>query len=143
MNEAVTKIVRRVLPRFGMEGEAPEILCSKDRHRTIAEARHVAVWVTRKVLGLSFPELGREFGNRDHTTMMNAFRRIESLVAIGDRNPVARAALAALVEVHSDRARVEAVLPSGAVELDLGPGIRSGVASAFELDYAGAVGAAE
>ncbi len=53
-------------------------LTSKDRHKTIAFARHVAMYLCKQRLKCSFPELGRAFGGRDHTTVMSAVRKIES-----------------------------------------------------------------
>jgi chromosomal replication initiator protein len=54
-------------------------LLSKDRHRSIAFARHVAMYLCKQRLKCSFPELGRAFGNRDHTTVMSAVRKVETL----------------------------------------------------------------
>jgi chromosomal replication initiator protein len=54
-------------------------LLSKDRHKSVAFARHVAMYLCRQRLGCSFPELGRAFGGRDHTTVMSAVRRVEQL----------------------------------------------------------------
>lgn len=54
-------------------------LCSKDRHKSIAFARHIAMFLCKQRLKSSYPELGRAFGNRDHTTVMSAVRKIESL----------------------------------------------------------------
>ena len=54
-------------------------LLSKDRHKSIAFARHVAMYLCKQRLKCSFPELGRAFGNRDHTTVMSAVRKVESL----------------------------------------------------------------
>jgi chromosomal replication initiator protein len=56
-------------------------LLSKDRHKSVAFARQVAMYLCRQRLKCSFPELGRAFGNRDHTTVMSAVRRVESLRA--------------------------------------------------------------
>ncbi len=54
-------------------------LLSKDRHKSIAFARHVAMYLCKQRLKCSFPEIGRAFGNRDHTTVMSAVRKVESL----------------------------------------------------------------
>ncbi len=51
-------------------------LTSKDRHKTVAFARHVAMYLCKNRLKCSFPELGRAFGGRDHTTVMSAVRKI-------------------------------------------------------------------
>ncbi|MFP6687148.1 MAG: chromosomal replication initiator protein DnaA [Polyangiaceae bacterium] len=53
-------------------------LTSKDRHKTVAFARHVAMYLCKQRLKCSFPELGRAFGGRDHTTVMSAVRKIEN-----------------------------------------------------------------
>ncbi|MCA9646794.1 MAG: chromosomal replication initiator protein DnaA, partial [Myxococcales bacterium] len=47
-------------------------LLSKDRHKSVAFARQVAMYLCRQRLRCSYPELGRSFGNRDHTTVMSA-----------------------------------------------------------------------
>ncbi|MCH2108143.1 MAG: chromosomal replication initiator protein DnaA [Polyangiaceae bacterium] len=54
-------------------------LLSKDRHKSVAFARQVAMYLCRQRLKSSFPELGRAFGNRDHTTVMSAVRKVERL----------------------------------------------------------------
>jgi chromosomal replication initiator protein len=54
-------------------------LLSKDRHKSVAFARQVAMYLCRQRLKCSFPELGRAFGNRDHTTVLSAVRRVEAL----------------------------------------------------------------
>jgi chromosomal replication initiator protein len=56
-------------------------LLSKDRHKSVAFARHVAMYLCKQRLKCSFPELGRAFGNRDHTTVMSAVRKVEALRA--------------------------------------------------------------
>ena len=53
-------------------------LTSKDRHKTVAFARHVAMYLCKQRLKCSFPELGRAFGGRDHTTVISAVRKIEA-----------------------------------------------------------------
>lgn len=68
-------------------------LISKDRHKSIAFARHVAMYLCKQRLKCSFPELGRAFGNRDHTTVMSAVRKVENLRAT---DPEVRAHLEAL-----------------------------------------------
>ena len=68
-------------------------LLSKDRHKSIAFARHVAMYLCKQRLKCSFPELGRAFGNRDHTTVMSAVRKVE---ALRTSDPEVRAHLEAL-----------------------------------------------
>ncbi len=54
-------------------------LSSKDRHKTIALARHVAMYLCKQRLRASYPEIGRAFGNRDHTTVMSGVRKVDAL----------------------------------------------------------------
>jgi len=68
-------------------------LTSKDRHKSVAFARHVAMYLCKQRLKCSFPELGRAFGGRDHTTVMSAVRKIE---AQREADPEVRAHLEAL-----------------------------------------------
>jgi chromosomal replication initiator protein len=68
-------------------------LLSKDRHKSIAFARHVAMYLCKQRLKCSFPELGRAFGNRDHTTVISAVRKVE---ALRSSDPEVRAHLEAL-----------------------------------------------
>lgn len=52
-------------------------LKSKKRTREIAFPRQIAMYLTRKILDLSFPQIGSIFGGRDHTTVMHACNKIE------------------------------------------------------------------
>ena len=47
------------------------------RRRPLVDARQIAMYVTRNLTDLSYPEIGRAFGNRDHTTVIHAVRKIE------------------------------------------------------------------
>jgi chromosomal replication initiator protein len=73
---SVVDIQRAVCSHFRLTNAD---LMSKDRHKSVAFARQVAMYLCRQRLKSSFPELGRAFGNRDHTTVMSAVRRVESL----------------------------------------------------------------
>jgi len=46
-----------------------------------ARPRQVAMWLARHTTPASFPAIGRAFGNRDHTTVMQACRRVDALMA--------------------------------------------------------------
>jgi chromosomal replication initiator protein len=91
VNEASVEDVQRVVcHHFKLRSGD---LLSKDRHRSIAFARHVAMYLCKQRLKCSFPELGRAFGNRDHTTVMSAVRKVEHLRS---SNPDVRAHIDAL-----------------------------------------------
>jgi chromosomal replication initiator protein len=51
--------------------------------------RMIAMYVCRERLRLSYPELGDRFGGKDHTTVMNAHRKITAM--LGDDEQVRRA----------------------------------------------------
>ncbi len=46
------------------------------RHASVARARHEAMFVVRNATELSFSEIGRLFGNRDHSTVMSGVYKI-------------------------------------------------------------------
>jgi chromosomal replication initiator protein len=52
-------------------------LKSETRVKTIVKPRQVAMYLTRKMLDLGFAEIGRAFGNRDHTTVLHAEAKIK------------------------------------------------------------------
>ena len=56
-------------------------IVSGSRRRPLVDARQIAMYVTRNLTDLSYPEIGRAFGNRDHTTVIHAVRKIESHMA--------------------------------------------------------------
>jgi chromosomal replication initiator protein len=90
-NEASVEDIQRVVcHHFKLRSTD---LLSKDRHKSIAFARHVAMYLCKHRLKCSFPELGRAFGNRDHTTVISAVRKVE---ALRSSDPEVRAHLEAL-----------------------------------------------
>lgn len=52
-------------------------LNSKKRTKNIAFPRQVAMYISRTLLDISLPNIGDEFGGRDHTTVMHAIKKIE------------------------------------------------------------------
>lgn len=52
---------------------------SQKRSRNIARPRQIAMALARDLTNSSFPEIGETFGGRDHTTVMHACKRIDSL----------------------------------------------------------------
>ncbi len=55
-------------------------LRGQSRIARIAIARHEAMWLIREATELSFPDIGRLFGGRDHTTVLAACRKIQARV---------------------------------------------------------------
>ncbi|NQN68790.1 chromosomal replication initiator protein DnaA [Streptococcus suis] len=54
------------------------------RVQHIVHARQVAMFLAREMTDNSLPKIGREFGNRDHTTVMHAYNKIKSLLIDDD-----------------------------------------------------------
>lgn len=54
-------------------------LLSARRTRTIVRPRQIAMYLAKVLTPRSLPEIGRRFGNRDHTTVLHAVRKIEEL----------------------------------------------------------------
>ena len=53
---------------------------SKKRSRDIAFPRQIAMYLCRELTDMSLPQIGSEFGGRDHTTVMHAFSKISDNV---------------------------------------------------------------
>ena len=56
-------------------------LLSQRRTRAIARPRQVAMYLAKTMTTRSYPDIGRRFGGRDHTTVLHAVRQIERLKA--------------------------------------------------------------
>lgn len=56
----------------------PDILSSR-RTATVVRPRQIAMYLSKVLTLRSLPEIGRRFGGRDHTTVLHAVRKIESL----------------------------------------------------------------
>jgi chromosomal replication initiator protein len=55
-------------------------MSSARRARAVARPRQVAMYLAKQLTSRSLPEIGRKFGNRDHTTVMHAVARITELM---------------------------------------------------------------
>jgi chromosomal replication initiator protein len=52
-------------------------ICGPSRNRNLVEARQIAMYLCRELTDLSLPSIGREFGGRDHTTVLHACNRVK------------------------------------------------------------------
>jgi chromosomal replication initiator protein len=59
-------------------------ILSDRRHRSVVRPRQIGMYLAKQLTSRSLPEIGRRFGNRDHTTVLHAIRKIDK--EIGD-NP--------------------------------------------------------
>lgn len=58
-----------------------EELIGARRHHDLVQARQVGMYLCRDILGLSYPALGRLFGNRDHSTALYAVKKVRRTMA--------------------------------------------------------------
>ena len=78
----IEDILRIVSRHFGVsKGD----LLSQRRHRSVVWPRQIGMYLAKQMTHRSLPEIGRRFGNRDHTTVLHAIRKIEGVIA-GDAN---------------------------------------------------------
>jgi chromosomal replication initiator protein len=56
-------------------------LVGSSRSRVLVSARQMAMYLCRELTDLSLPKIGEKFGNRDHTTVMHAERKIRAQMA--------------------------------------------------------------
>ena len=52
-------------------------LAGNKRSNDIAFPRQIAMYLCREVANMTFPQIGIDFGNRDHSTVMHAYKKIE------------------------------------------------------------------
>jgi len=52
-------------------------MTAKRRSRNVVYPRHVAMFLSREMTNLSLPEIGEQFGGRDHTTVLHAYQKIK------------------------------------------------------------------
>lgn len=77
-SHTMTEIIREVAKKHGMP--ASEIKSDR-RHQAVVIARHEAIWRCRHETLNSLCQIGRAFGGKDHTTVLNAIRRHEQRMA--------------------------------------------------------------
>jgi len=97
---ATPNLARQVLERLYPCGERPECtvedvqeaaadlfdvsraqLLARDRTPRVAYARQIAMYVAREVTHETLPAIGRDFGGRNHTTVLHAHKRITADLA--------------------------------------------------------------
>lgn len=67
------KIIAKVAAKYGVDYN--DILSNK-RTNEVAQARHMSMYLMRKILDMSYPAIGKKFG-RDHSTAMSSYKVVE------------------------------------------------------------------
>jgi len=78
----IDRIARAVASHYDLTVEEMK---SKNNSRAIAMPRQVAMYLCKRLTRHSFPEIGREFGGKHHTTVMHSVDKIATLMQ-DDRN---------------------------------------------------------
>ena len=74
-------IITEVSRYFGLE---EDIIKGPSRAREAVNARQAAMYLVRRMTNFSTPEIGREFGDRDHTTVLHSLEQIEKKIKQDD-----------------------------------------------------------
>ncbi len=67
-------------------------MVSVRRSKPVCRARALVIWLARRHTSLSLPQIGRQMGGRDHTTILHNCRVIDALLAADDAETVAAVA---------------------------------------------------
>jgi chromosomal replication initiator protein len=74
---SIERIQETVIERFGLSLDE---LCGEKRSQNIVYPRQVAMYLSRELTDSSLPKIGRQFGGRDHTTVIHATSKIARLI---------------------------------------------------------------
>jgi chromosomal replication initiator protein len=74
---SIERIQTTVSERFGLSMDE---LCGDRRSQNIVYPRQVAMYLSRELTDASLPKIGREFGGRDHTTVIHATSKIARMI---------------------------------------------------------------
>ncbi len=77
----ITEIQAAACEQFGV---SPDELLSATRTARVARPRQLAMYLARELTAESLPAIGRQFGGRDHTTVLHAWRRTSALISDDD-----------------------------------------------------------
>ncbi len=71
----VDEIQKVVAEHYGLKQQ--DLLCER-RTQALARPRHAAMYLAKQLTTRSYPDIGRRFGGRDHTTVLHAVKRTEA-----------------------------------------------------------------
>ncbi len=93
----VSKIIEEVGRTYGV---SPEDIKSSKRNANVSFARQISMYVVREITQMPMVEIGKEFGGRDHSTVVYAIQQIEEKSA---RDPVTKATVSDIIKNIRDR----------------------------------------
>ncbi len=71
------KIIKVVADYYGLTRQQ---ITSKTRTKNISNARQISIYLCRKLLDIPYIKIGDEFGGRDHSTIISACTKVETLI---------------------------------------------------------------
>ncbi len=74
----IEDILRLVSRHYGV---SKSDILSPRRHRSVVWPRQIGMYLSKQLTTRSLPEIGRRFGDRDHTTVLHAIRKIEGEIS--------------------------------------------------------------
>jgi chromosomal replication initiator protein len=78
----IDDILRIVSRHFAV---SKQDILSQRRHRSVVRPRQIGMYLAKHLTSRSLPEIGRRFGDRDHTTVLHAIRKIDKEVGENPR----------------------------------------------------------
>lgn len=93
----VSRVIDTVCQHFDV---SREVICGAGRSRSISYPRQIAMYLARTETGASFPQIGLQLGNRDHTTILHGYEKIMEQV---ETNPSVRQDMLAVKSNLYDR----------------------------------------
>ncbi len=78
--QTMEKIVDEVARTFGVSAE--DIKSKKTRKANINNPRHIAIYITRELTGMSMADIGKEFGNLHYSTIVYTIQQVDKKMAI-------------------------------------------------------------
>ena len=78
----IEDILRLVSRHYGV---SKSDILSPRRHRSVVWPRQIGMYLSKQLTTRSLPEIGRRFGDRDHTTVLHAIRKIDGEISNDSR----------------------------------------------------------
>lgn len=75
-NVVTSKLIMQVVAKF-FNVRVNDML-SENRSKNVAYPRQIAMFLCRDLINMTFPQIGRDFGGKDHTTVLHAYNKIEA-----------------------------------------------------------------